>query len=312
MLENSARCPICGSPDTEVRFRLSSVTIRSCQSCGHNFQYPIPSQEVLDGIFAALYSGDMDLIDRYLPEWKKFYTGSDEDRAEVRCLKMLRRRLRLAERFIGPGRLLDIGCGFGQFLQVAVRGGWEIDGVEPSPPAGEYIKNNLGVEVLETIGDDISEYQLITLWDVVEHQSSPREFLEEIARTMCSGAVVAITVPNQRCLLTWMAEFIWKISRKKIDGPLKKFYFISHLQYFTRRSLCVLLENTGFDVLLETGEDTCLANLDMGWAAKAVLRVIFFTSRLFGPRNRILTYAIKQRPLAAALSGPAHNLCAEQ
>ncbi|HDL64648.1 MAG TPA: methyltransferase domain-containing protein [Proteobacteria bacterium] len=294
MSEHSATCPICSSPRTEIRFRLSSVIIRSCQSCGHHFQYPVPSQEVLDGIFAALYSGDMDLIDRYFPEWKKFYTGSAAERAEVRCPKMLRRRLRLAERFTGPGRLLDVGCGFGQFLQVAGSSGWEIGGVEPSPPAAEYIKNNLGVEVYEKTSDDLSEYQLITLWDVVEHQSSPREFLEEIARTICSGAVVAITVPNQRCLLTWLAEFIWKISGGKIDGPLRKFYFISHLQYFTRRSLCVLLKNTGFDILLETGEDTCLDNLDMGWGAKTLLRVIFIISRLFGPRNRLLIYAIKQ------------------
>ena len=291
MTENNATCPICSSPDTEIRFHLPVVTIRSCQSCGHQFQYPVPSPEVLDGIFAGLYSGDMVLIEKYFPEWKKYYTGSDEDRAAPRCRKMLPRRLSLARRFVSPGRLLDIGCGFGQFLRVAAAGGWEVDGVEPSRPARDYLKKKLGIKVRETVPDDLADYQLVTLWDVVEHQPTPRKFLEEIGRTVSSGSVLAITVPNRNCLLTWLAEFIWKISKKKISGPLKKFYFISHLQYFSPESLRLLLEKSGFKVLYWTGEDTCLDNLDMKWGAKGLLRVIFLVSRIFAARNRILIYA---------------------
>jgi len=291
MSENNATCPICSNPRTEIKLSLPAVTIRSCQSCGHYFQYPVPAPEVLDGIFAGLYAGDMDIINKYVPEWKKFYTGRDEDRAKVYCPKILQRRLELSRRFVSPGRLLDIGCGFGQFIQVAVQSGWEVEGVEPSLPARDYIERKIGIKVRETSPDNLREYQLITLWDVVEHQPSPREFLEEIARSVGPGSVLAITVPNRNCLLNWLAEFTWKISGGKFDGPLKKFYFISHLQYFSPASLRLLLEKSGFKVLRQTGEDTCLDNLDMGGAAKVLLRMIFIISRLLGSRNRILIYS---------------------
>jgi len=294
MSDKSAICPICGSTNTGVRFDLPGLTIQACSSCGHNFQYPVPSQKILDDIFAGLYSGDMMLINEYFPEWKKFYAGSDEERAEIHCLKMLRRRISLARQFVGAGRSLDIGCGFGQFLQVGRMAGWDAEGVEPSPPAGDYLKKSLGIKVYEKIPRDLSGYQLITLWDVLEHQPSPRAFLEEIVRTLSPDSVLVITVPNRNCFLTWMAEFIWRISLGKIWGPLGKFYFISHLQYFSRESLRFLLKKAGFQILLETGEDTCLANLDMVVAAKIVLRVIFLFSRLFGSRNRILIYAVRK------------------
>jgi SAM-dependent methyltransferase len=197
----------------------------------------------------------------------------------------------LAERFIAPGKLLDIGCGFGQFLQIARERGWDAGGVEPSPPAIAYIREKLGLEVVETLPDDLRSYRLITMWDVLEHQSTPWAFLEKLARSVSPGTVLALTVPNRRCFLTWLAELFWIISRGRIRTPLGKFYFITHLQYFSRTGIRALLERAGFEILLTSEEDTCLRNLDLGWMMKAALRVLFALNGLFGARNRLLIYA---------------------
>jgi SAM-dependent methyltransferase len=284
-------CPICSSKETVHKFYLKPVTIRACRDCGHRFQYPPPSENLLDSIFAGLYNGDLRIIREYFPEWEGFYTGRKEDLNTTRCSEILQRRLCLAERFIDPGELLDIGCGFGQFLQLARDRGWKIGGVETSPPAAAYVEAELGLEVEKTIPDDLSSYRLLTMWDVLEHQSAPREFLEKLSRSARPGAVLAITVPNRNCLLTWLAELFWIISRGRIRTPLGKFYFITHLQYFSRTGICALLESAGFQILLTSGENTCLENLDLGWVMKATLRVLFALNGLFGARNRLLVYA---------------------
>ena len=91
-----------------------------CASCGLIFTHPQPE----DAELAAIYDADY---------FQAFGYGSNPD--EYRRMKQagFRRLLAAAERFVAPGRLLDIGCGLGDLLFVAQSRGWDVTGLEPNP-----------------------------------------------------------------------------------------------------------------------------------------------------------------------------------
>lgn len=191
-------CPMCGAdspapfveggdllhPGTEV-FRLLS-----CRRCGHLYQSPRPTPEA---------------IDRYYPDDYHVFQGAIEDEpSRLRRVERrfgLHNRCALLQRAAGrPGRLLDVGCATGIFLDGMRRRGWEVCGVEPSPAASEYARARFGLDVLtgrlEEAGHPPASFDAITLWDVLEHVHEPRRTLSDLARLLRPGGLLLLSLPN--------------------------------------------------------------------------------------------------------------------
>jgi len=293
----ASACPVCRSPRLRTDFRLEGLTVTACRRCGHRFLDPPPPPEEIDRLFSALYAGDKGVIDRYFPEWKEFYLRPGEAAPCPGCRRLLDRRLDLLSRYRTPGRLLDVGCGFGEFAGAARRRGWEVVGVEPSRPAAERAAADFGFEVFSDLADPRlarrERYDVVTLWDVLEHQVDPAGFLGEVMALLVTGGVLALTVPNRACLIVSLARLIHRLTGGRAAGPLGKFYVITHLQYSDRTGLATILAATGCRILSSDGEDTCLDHLDLSPAAKRSVGALFALMRLSGNRNRILLYAKK-------------------
>jgi SAM-dependent methyltransferase len=136
------------------------------------------------------------------------------------------------------GRLLDVGCGNGDFLQFAQRAGWEAIGVDPDPKAVEIARaRGLTVHLgtLETLQEPPESLQGITMNHVIEHVHDPRATLTRCYRLLKPGGWLWLETPN----LNAQGHALYRENWIGLDTP-------RHLVVFTERSLLRLLQEVGF------------------------------------------------------------------
>jgi 2-polyprenyl-3-methyl-5-hydroxy-6-metoxy-1,4-benzoquinol methylase len=98
-----------------------------------------------------------------------------------------------------PGKLLDIGCSTGVFLNSAIKKGWMVEGVEVSESAGRICKKNTGANVfIGKVEDFQSEHKFdaITAWEVLEHIPYPIDFIGKTKNLLHQGGIMCLSVPN--------------------------------------------------------------------------------------------------------------------
>jgi SAM-dependent methyltransferase len=141
------------------------------------------------------------------------------------------------------GRLLDVGCGAGYFLDAARETGWDVRGVELSPTAARVGREQLRLDIfqgtLAEAGFPDNWFDVVTLFEVVEHLRDPGAVLADAQRILKPGGLLAVQVPNdQVAYRTWLSR---PDNRWWVIPPL-------HLFYFTDRALRRWLEALGMDV----------------------------------------------------------------
>ncbi len=207
-----------------------------CDDCGLVFLNPQPSDDEL----AQIYSAD-------------YFLGGNTGKSSqaVREIKQATARLYLSEisRYCGPdsGRLLEIGCGDGDFLVTAQAAGWRVTGVEYSATACEKARQRLEQgEVfcgeLQSARLEAEQFDLCVISDVIEHVRSPMDFLREIHRLLKPGGALFIATPS---IGSWSA----RLMRQKWME-----FKAEHLTYFDPQTLQTALFKTNFrEVIVEPG-----------------------------------------------------------
>ncbi len=124
------RCPLCGGDESYRPFEWRTGRMVRCRQCSLLYRNPRPTASDARGAYAAK---------RNSLEW--------EGRVGDRRSHQFRRFL---DDFPGrPGRLLDIGCGYGFFLKIAEEKGWEAVGVDLDPKGVAYAKERLRVNAFQ-------------------------------------------------------------------------------------------------------------------------------------------------------------------
>jgi SAM-dependent methyltransferase len=139
---------------------------------------------------------------------------------------------------------LDVGCGDGRFLRHAKEQGFEVWGIDFDKKSVENIKRNLGIDTVFAMNlEEFYEYakeknlrfDIITFFEVLEHQDKPREFLERARGLLKEGGYIAGCVPNRKRLFV---ETFWKYYHG--DHPPH------HFLRFSKSSLEKALNFSGF------------------------------------------------------------------
>ncbi len=141
----------------------------------------------------------------------------------------------------GGGRLLDIGCATGNFLVAARDAGYDVTGIELDRNAARFAKERLGLQwvfplTISEFADRnlVERFDVVTFFEVLEHQASPAEFLQKVKVCVRPGGVIALSVPNRERWLT---------------GPDVLDYPPNHFSRWNAVALKKFLNTQGFDVL---------------------------------------------------------------
>jgi SAM-dependent methyltransferase len=235
-LREVAVCNLCGERGFSSWKRVGPWTIARCAHCGLCFLNPRPDAAEL----YADYHQRLHIEDAPTPEAVQRGIAAWDDRVE------------LISRFKPPGRALDLGCASGFFL-ASLRGrGWEVMGFELADWAARRARELFGIQVItgDILSADLPEraFDLVTLWDVIEHVADPAAVLAKARRAARPDGLVVIRVPNATSLDARCLGTSW------IDWCLPY-----HFYHFTPRTLAALVERQGLAVrYVEVGGSSLL------------------------------------------------------
>lgn len=246
-------CDFCGgdkairfleaeNPETKEKFKI----VR-CSLCGLIYLNPRPAKNIIGRYYPAdYYYSFQDFSDRrlsYRDRLKKIsFEGYYHSKSIVKKLLafLLVRNFMIVVPKEKKGRLLDVGCGSGEFLYQMRNFGWEPYGVEISQKSAN-IGNQHGLNIFcgELEGADFPDnyFDVVVLSQTLEHVYSPGSYLEHIYRLLKPEGLLIIGVPNVGSLETQ----IFGRCCHALDVP-------RHLYFFTVTSLRRYLEKYGFEV----------------------------------------------------------------
>ena len=161
---------------------------------------PMPDPAVNLEINEAVYSA-AEYKERYFKDRHNFAAWARE-------------KLQLIERCRpGKGRILDVGCSYGVFIEEAAKLGWDACGCEINPVTGNYSREHFGGKVhagdLATAPFPLASFDVITLWDVIEHQPDPAAFLKNAAKYLKDDGIIFLQVPNFDSYISGLKKDGW-------------------------------------------------------------------------------------------------------
>lgn len=189
-------CPWCENPTEKTVLELKDYflsqedfQIMECPHCGLRFTTPRPNPEVIGKYYQSedYYShqkNNKGLVPRIYEFVKSFN---------------IKHKASMAIGGLAPGRLLDIGCGVGDFLVQVKKHGWEVQGIELSDDAKNIAEQRLGFRPKGPSDYALFEdhsFDVISLWHVLEHIDDLHFQTKEILRLLKPGGRLIIALPN--------------------------------------------------------------------------------------------------------------------
>jgi len=229
-------------------------------------------------------------------EWD-FEEGTWPSKKDIKRLTKRRRRdLDYVSQFLSKRfsdlTLLDVGCSNGALLWIASQLGIKAEGVEVSPRAAKNgIERGLKIHLgyLAELGLPENSFDVVTLYEVIEHLDSPADLLEECNRLLKPGGVLVVGTGNTD---SWTRRFMgnrWDFFDLNQHG--------GHISFFSTSSLGILASRTGFSVkkvktssvkFFDKGECSYL----LYRVAKLFSELLNFPSRIFGKGHQMEAYLV--------------------
>ena len=227
------KCYLCRSLKIKKFLVKHDYQLYRCGSCGLIFyEFREGLKEFLDKQYARGYfKGQEDLCSYY------------DYAADMEVTKRnFRDYLKQISVYQPAGRLLDVGCAYGYFMQEAQHAGYQVWGIDPSEHAISQAKKGLPTQVkkatLAGAGFAPRSFEVITMFDVFEHLPDPRADLKVVNKILTDGGLLVIATGD--------TGSFWA----KIWGKKWTFYNPpQHIFYFNQENIIRILQESGFKVI---------------------------------------------------------------
>ncbi|MBN1178626.1 MAG: class I SAM-dependent methyltransferase [Anaerolineae bacterium] len=238
-------CNLCGADDTTIRFpstipptsSLAEWSAYRCTHSGYGVHPPIVQCHRCGLVYTNPRQNGSHILETYEAVEDPLYLEERQGRVLT-----FERHLRPLERLTGrpDGRmLLDVGAYTGVFVEIAACHGWDAWGVEPSHWAvGEARQRGLNV-LQGTVGSASlpeAAFDVVTMWDVIEHLTDPLAELRHAYRLLRPGGLLVVHTIDIGSLFA------------RVMGARWPWLMEMHVYYFDRRTLRAMLERAGFTV----------------------------------------------------------------
>lgn len=233
-LREEIPCILCGTDESVTLFAEPPFRIVRCIECGLVYTLPrLPTTSI----------SEMYQVGYWRSAEARNFGYTDYLRDRDRYLRTFHLRSKVIDHYKpSPGRVLDIGCAAGFFLKVMEAKGWETTGVELSAFMANYARtelklNNVFTGTLEEQPFDAESFDVITLWDVIEHLEDPRAVLATAKRLLKNDGILVLETQNVESVFARLMGRRWH-----------HYKFEEHLWHFSPTTLSALLGLESFAV----------------------------------------------------------------
>ena len=274
-------CVICGGKDFTAWGRQGAYEILQCRARGLGVTSPAPSAAQLAEFNRSAYGAE---------ERAAVYASRSAELKERYAAQIAR-----IKRFKPEGALLDVGCNIGIFMKAARDAGFAVTGVEMNSGCAAYGREKFGLDIrhasLEGAAFPEETFDVVTMFDVLEHVPDPLAFLSVARRALKPGGLLAVQSPNLNSFMAWLLKENWNW----LTTP-------DHLYHFTPGALVSLLAAHGFSVRkVRTWEPAAdfSGNIFSGFPARGVVgralrKLLWLAGLVFIPLLHRLWWKIKK------------------
>ena len=230
-------CPIC---TREMKFKFvtkdylvtgESFDIVECEACSIRTTTPFPDKKIIGNYYSS---------DDYISHDDKVSGIFDSIYGLVRTYQ-LNKKKKLIEKYYNKtnGKVLDIGCGAGDFLQYMKENHWNINGVDTSNKARKIANKKLNIKVMDPQYwiNNKEKYDVITCWHSLEHVHEPWVYLDKIKKSLTQDGFVIVALPNYQSTDAKIYKEFWAA----YDTP-------RHLYHFTIKSMDKIIKPHGLNI----------------------------------------------------------------
>lgn len=283
-------CRLCNSAKVNLLFPGTSLPLFKCRECRVVFRPSPTTPKDLEAIYNEDY---------FRKKWpgslgRFFDTFNPEHHHKTRFFIQ---QLKAFEGLLGgPGRLLDVGCANGVFVWLAKERGWEAEGLEISPFAADHGRNQFGVTIHDGDIHDLPpdrHYDLITLWDTIEHLADPAQTLHACYARLAPGGFMGVLTPDVSSLVNYLVHTYYRLAPRQAEPYLEKLYHSDHLTCFDRETLCLSIIKAGFTIHWIEDYDEDPRDTETTAPLRALLFLVHLTAALFHRKHEIIIWTEK-------------------
>lgn len=236
-METLINCSVCNSKDyssflvcKDNTVSRETFNIVQCVSCGFKYTNPRPEENKLGNYYKS----------------EDYVSHSNTTKGFINSVYQIVRKytllkkLQLISGYYKTGKILDIGCGTGEFLKLLKDTKWVTSGIEPSPDARKMAIENYNLDIKEETeikNMESESFDVITMWHVLEHVPNLNERIEDLKRLIKPNGLIIIAVPNY----TSLDAKTYKENWAAYDVP-------RHLYHFSPKDIDTVFKNHGLKV----------------------------------------------------------------
>jgi 2-polyprenyl-3-methyl-5-hydroxy-6-metoxy-1,4-benzoquinol methylase len=244
-------CPNCGQDDFDVLFESNMEP----DDFNVLFDYSMEGHDIQEGEEGYLIPGKqwgrhvkcrnchlvyMNPIEKITKTNEYYHNAKNTHAPTIRdsYIRTAKSQVSLVKKHASGSNLLDIGCAQGFFLFSAAQAGYRVKGIEISQDAAEYARMEFGLDVEAKAFEELefpeNHFDIVTLWQVLEHVPYPLDVLREVRKILKPGGLVAASTPN-------IAGLPSRLLRKKW-WDIKRL----HINEFSTKTLMDILRSAEF------------------------------------------------------------------